>query len=184
MQRKLLWALALSLSLVSLSAVASAALSSVKESHVVVRRRRAGGNEDRGRTSDLSVADDGENVVITVPLGNLTTGIGLRDHHMKEKYLEVPKYPSATLTIARSALKFPHDGEALSAEVPATLQLHGQTRPVTVHYEAKAAGQRPRRARQLSRQHERIRHHGTGLSRRDRETRRRRQRKLSGGGSR
>ena len=53
------------------------------------------------------------NVVITVPLANLSTGIGLRDHHMKEKYLEVQKYPSATLTIARSALKFPRRASRL-----------------------------------------------------------------------
>jgi polyisoprenoid-binding protein YceI len=59
---------------------------------------------------------------------------------MKEKYLEVPKFPAATLTIARNALKFPHDGERAVAEVPGTIQLHGQTRTVSVHYEAKAAG--------------------------------------------
>jgi polyisoprenoid-binding protein YceI len=139
-QRRRLRALALSLSLVSLSAVASAALSSVKDPRVVFDAAGPAGMKIEGVTSELSVADDGENVVITVPLANLSTGIGLRDHHMKEKYLEVPKYPAAKLTIARNALKFPHDGERAVAEVPATIQLHGQTRPVSVHYEAKAGG--------------------------------------------
>lgn len=34
-----------------------------------------------------------------VALGDLKTGIDLRDEHMKEKYLEVAKFPKATLTI-------------------------------------------------------------------------------------
>jgi polyisoprenoid-binding protein YceI len=35
----------------------------------------------------------------TVALARLTTGIDLRDEHMKEKYLEVAKFPDAALTI-------------------------------------------------------------------------------------
>lgn len=35
-----------------------------------------------------------------VALAPLKTGIDLRDEHMKEKYLDVAKYPTATLTIA------------------------------------------------------------------------------------
>lgn len=140
MHRQRLWASSLSLSIVSLSVVGHAALSSVKDSRVTFDAAGPAGMKIEGTTSDLTVGDGGDNVVITVPLANLTTGIGLRDHHMKEKYLEVPKYPTATLTIARNALKFPHDGERATAEVPGTIQLHGQTRPVSVHYEAKAAG--------------------------------------------
>jgi polyisoprenoid-binding protein YceI len=59
---------------------------------------------------------------------------------MREKYLEVQKYPVATLTIARSALKIPRSGEQAVADVPGTVQIHGQTRPVSVHYEAKGDG--------------------------------------------
>lgn len=139
-RRRRVWASAVFLSIVSLSAVGRAGLSSVKDPHVTFDASGPAGMKIEGTTSDLTVTDGGDNVVITVPLANLTTGIGLRDHHMKEKYLEVPKYPAATLTIARNALKFPHDGERAVAEVPGTIQLHGQTRPVTVHYEAKAAG--------------------------------------------
>jgi polyisoprenoid-binding protein YceI len=138
--RKRLWVSAVFLSIVSLSAVGHAGLSSAKDSHVTFDAAGPAGMKIEGTTSDLSVADDGENVVITVQLVNLSTGIGLRDHHMKEKYLEVPKYPTTKLTIARNALKFPHDGERAAADVPGTIQLHGQTRPISVHYEAKAAG--------------------------------------------
>jgi len=93
-----------------------------------------------GTTADLSVLEDGGNVVVSVPLSNLTTGIALRDQHMKEKYLEVPKYPAATLTIARAALSLPPSGQRVEGDARATLALHGQTRPVAVHYEATAEG--------------------------------------------
>ncbi len=135
-----LWASALFLSIVSLSAMGHAALSSVKDASVTFQAAGPAGMKIEGTTSDLNVTDDGGNVVITVPLANVSTGISLRDRHMKEKYLEVPKYPAATLTIARGALKFPRDGEKAASEVPGTLALHGQTRPVSVHYEATDAG--------------------------------------------
>jgi polyisoprenoid-binding protein YceI len=137
---KRLWMVALCLSLWCLSTEGHAALSSPTDPHVTFDAAGPAGMKIEGTTTDLAVADDGANVVITVPLGNLSTGIGLRDHHMKEKYLEVPKFPNATLTIARSALKVPRGGEQTAADVPGTVQLHGQTRPVTVHYDAKGDG--------------------------------------------
>ena len=39
-----------------------------------------------------------------VALADLTTGIELRDKHMKEKYLEVSKFPEASFTISKIAL--------------------------------------------------------------------------------
>jgi polyisoprenoid-binding protein YceI len=135
-------AAAVAVSLVAASSVSLAAyaLSSPTDSKVTFEAAGPAGMKIDGETSELGVADDGTNVVVTVPLGNLSTGIGLRDHHMKEKYLEVAKYPVATLTIARSALAFPKSGEQVTADVPGKVQLHGQTRPVTVHYDAKGEG--------------------------------------------
>lgn len=45
---------------------------------------------------------DGRNMKgdIKVGIGSMTTGISLRDTHMKEKYLEVDKYPEAELKIS------------------------------------------------------------------------------------
>lgn len=40
---------------------------------------------------------------IVLPLSSLTTGMGLRDSHMKDKYLEVKKYPNAELTVGQGA---------------------------------------------------------------------------------
>ncbi len=60
-----------------------------------------------GSSSDLSVSDDAQNITVTVPLGNLKTGVDLRDQHMRDKYLEVPKYPNAELVVAKSAIRDP-----------------------------------------------------------------------------
>jgi polyisoprenoid-binding protein YceI len=119
---------------------ARAALSSATDSHVTFEGKGPAGFKVTGTTTDLSVAEGDGNVVVTVPLANLNTGIDLRDHHMREKYLEVPKYPSAVLTIARSALRVPAGGERIEADAPGTLTLHGQTHPVSVHYDAKQEG--------------------------------------------
>jgi polyisoprenoid-binding protein YceI len=137
---KLTWALAASSALFAISASVHAALSSATDPRVGFHAVGPAGLTIDGTTTELSAAEQGGNLVVTVPLGNLSTGIALRDHHMKEKYLEVGKYPTAVLTVARSALKVPATGEPVEADVPGTLQLHGQTRPVTVHYEAKGDG--------------------------------------------
>ena len=63
------------------------------------------------------------------------TGIRLRDKHMKEKSLEVQKYPNAELRVARTALQLPKGGDATGA-----VTLHGQTRNVPFHYVAKPDG--------------------------------------------
>src|SRR5579864_3868947 len=138
--RRDLGILALASSFAGLSTVARAALSEATAGKVSFQASGPAGLKIEGTTSDLTLADKGDSVVITVPLANLSTGIGLRDKHMKEKYLEVPKFPSAVLNVARGALKVPAAGDKVEIDVPGTVNLHGQTRPVTVHYEAKRDG--------------------------------------------
>ncbi|HKQ69462.1 MAG TPA: YceI family protein [Polyangiaceae bacterium] len=122
------------------SAIAAhASLAKPSDAHVVFTGSAAG-LKFEGKTSDLDVAEAGGNVVISVPLKNLQTGVELRDKHMKEKYLEIDKFPSAKLTVARALLKFPAPGESTSADVTGTLELHGQAKPVSVHYDLKADG--------------------------------------------
>ncbi len=137
---KRLWVAVISAGLVGLCAIAHAALSAPTDKHVGFVASGPAGMKIEGTTSDLDLADQGDTLVITVPLANLSTGIGLRDRHMKEKYLEVPKYPAATLTVSRSALKLPAGGDKVETDVASTVSLHGQTRPVTVHYDAKRDG--------------------------------------------
>ena len=122
----------------SVTVAAQAAFSSPRDARVTFSAAGPAGLKIEGTTSELRVIEEAGNVMVDVPLANLATGIALRDQHMKEKYLEVSKYPDAILTVARSALKVPASGGQLTADASGTLKLHGQVRPVTVRYDATA----------------------------------------------
>ncbi len=123
----------------SFSLVAAAKLSTTGSSTAGFRASGPGGINIDGKTSDLKVADDGKSVTITVGLGTLDTGMGLRDKHTKEA-LETDKFPTAELTVARSELKFPAAGAETSGDAKGKLKIHGQTKDVTFHYTAKLDG--------------------------------------------
>ena len=95
-----------------------------------------------GTTHELDVRDDGTLVVVAVPLANLDTGISLRNRHMREKYLEVDKYPRAELTVARGVLQVPGAGAGTSTagEADGTMVIHGVSKPVHFSYRAKRDG--------------------------------------------
>ncbi len=98
------------------------------------------GMKIEGKTSDLKVVDSGKAITVDVPLSHLQTGIGLRDRHMRDKYLQVDKYPDAKLTVQRSALRLPADGATLDADASGKFTLHGHTKDVTFHYSAHRTG--------------------------------------------
>lgn len=127
---------ALTAALVLLATPAFAKLAPKGDAQVDFFATGPGGLSIDGKTKDLAIADDGKKVVFTVPLKNLTTGIALRDQHMREKYLQVEKYPDATLEIARDDLKFPVAGKRSDGEVKGTFTAHGVSKPVTVKYKA------------------------------------------------
>lgn len=89
-----------------------------------------------GTTSELSVSETDKDVVITVPLKTLDTKIELRNKHMREKYLETDKYPNAELRVSKDGL----NRTGASAHANGQLTIHGQTKPVSVTYVAKADG--------------------------------------------
>ena len=99
-----------------------------------------GGLRIEGTGTELSTQDKPDALVVVVPMAKVTTGIGIRDTHMREKYLETPKYPTAELVVPRPGLKFPADGASVDATAPGTMTIHGQTRPVTFHYKAVRKG--------------------------------------------
>jgi polyisoprenoid-binding protein YceI len=121
------------------SLLAAAKLAKVGSSTAGFKASGPAGMNIPGETSDMSVADDGATVTITVPLGNLKTGMDLRDKHMKDA-LEVQSHPNAELRVARAALKFPAAGAESSGDAKGSLKLHGQTRDVTFKYTAKNDG--------------------------------------------
>lgn len=64
---------------------------------------------------------------------SLNTGIDMRDHHMKEKYLQTDKYPTAKLKITKLVLPsdFSLNGfKADNVPMEGELTLHGVTKPV------------------------------------------------------
>jgi polyisoprenoid-binding protein YceI len=80
----------------------------------------------------------------TYKMDALDTGIGLRNRHMKEKYLQVPKFPTATFKLTK--LRLPQafvDGDFVAKDEPFTadLTLHGETKPVEGHVSLKREGE-------------------------------------------
>ena len=98
------------------------------------------GGQLNGTTNELDLVDQGAKVTIRVPLRNLTTGIQLRDHHMRDKYLQIGSYPNAELTVDRSALHMPTgDGQA-SGDAAGSMAIHGKSNNVTFHYRVTRGG--------------------------------------------
>jgi polyisoprenoid-binding protein YceI len=117
------------------SATALAAFSHTGAAEVSFTAAGPAGLRIVGTTKQLTVKDDGSQVVVTVPLKDLDTKIDLRNKHMREKYLEVAKYPDAVLSVPRASLKLPEGGD-VSATAGGTMTLHGQSKPVTFTYKA------------------------------------------------
>jgi polyisoprenoid-binding protein YceI len=121
------------------SLVAAAKLSKTGGASASFLAHGPAGMDITGKTSDVSIGDDGSTVTVTVKLSTIDTGMGLRDEHTK-KALEVDKYPTAEIKVARSAIKFPAAGSESSGDAKGTLKIHGQTKDVTFHYSAKLDG--------------------------------------------
>lgn len=86
---------------------------------------------------DLSVDEGKLKGTLTFNLNSLDTEMELRNTHMKDKYLETKKYPTAKLIIENQ--KLPADWKIESPEIKdqkmnATLELHGVKKPVAVEY--------------------------------------------------
>jgi polyisoprenoid-binding protein YceI len=72
-------------------------------------------------------------------LESLTTGIDLRDEHMKTKYLEVAKYPNAKLSFKDLIVTNDDFNSAFEKPFFGDLDLHGLTKKVDgiLHYDSK-----------------------------------------------
>ncbi len=126
--------------LLSVAFVADAKLARTGTPSVVFRASGPAGMKIQGTTSDLDVDDQGAKIVVRVPLKNLSTGIALRDDHMRNKYLEVGTYPNAELTVDRSALRFPTGSDPVSGDATGTMAMHGKTKSTSFHYNVGKSG--------------------------------------------
>jgi polyisoprenoid-binding protein YceI len=86
--------------------------------------------EGPGPKGSITIKDGVASGQMEVELGGFTTHIDMRDDHMKNKYLEVGKYPKAVLEVTEA--KIPAMSE-LPKEVPfkGNLTLHGEKQPIT-----------------------------------------------------
>ena len=122
-----------------LAVPAHAKLAKVGKSTVVFAAKGTGGMTIVGTTPELMIRDDGKTLRVTVPLANLTTGIALRDRHMREKYLHVGQYPVAELSVERAQLKPPASG-SVSGDASGLMKIHGKSKKLTFHYSGKKNG--------------------------------------------
>lgn len=133
--RTLAKALLVFLSMLALSSVALAKLTKTGSSTAGFIANAPGGLEIDGQVTDLTVADDGTTVTVTVGLSGIDTGLELRNKHTKED-LETDTYPTAKLSTARSALKLGGG----KGDAPGKMTIHGVTRDVTFHYSIRKNG--------------------------------------------
>jgi polyisoprenoid-binding protein YceI len=92
-----------------------------------------------GKTNEVSgtiVADPAKpaasTVEISIDMGSLDTGVGLRNKEMKELYLQTPKFPTATfksVSVAGPASIAP--GQPAEVSVTGDFTLHGATKRMT-----------------------------------------------------
>jgi polyisoprenoid-binding protein YceI len=86
----------------------------------------AGGGID-GKTADIDIDDDDNNIKFKVDLGRVNTGMKLRNEHFQSKFLKGKT--KATLTVKKSDVKGKKSGE-----VPAKLKLNDKEKDVTVKF--------------------------------------------------
>ncbi len=137
MSRRINQRVALRLAILALlvAVPASAALSTNGDARLVFKATGPAGLSFEGKDQDVRLKEEGGSVFVTVKIDGLSTGIELRDRHMKDKYLEIAKYPTATLEVDKSKLHFP-DGNAVAGSADGKLTLHGVTQMVKVSYHA------------------------------------------------
>ena len=95
----------------------------------------------------LAPASGGEatEVYLEVDLGSLDTGIGLRDRHMRDRYLEVGKYPYATFA-GKVTRREAGGADTVRVTAHGLLTIHGVARPreLTCAVVSNGAGYRAR----------------------------------------
>lgn len=67
-----------------------------------------------------------------VDLNTLNTGIGLRDRHMRENYLETKKYPYAEFTGKINAIPTLENGQSRSVTAKGKFKIHGVEKEIEV----------------------------------------------------
>lgn len=127
-----------SLVVLVVSLVASAAFAGWTKTAAPAEARFNGsgpaGFKIEGTTKAVDVKDDTKSLTVVVALKDLSTGIALRDTHMRDKYLEVQKFPETTLVVPLASLNIPADGKEGEGDAKGNVTLHGVTKEQAFHY--------------------------------------------------
>lgn len=90
-----------------------------------------------GTASEFQVSETEDALVFTVPVSAVSTGIDLRDDHMRN-YVEADKFPTVSLSVPLDQINFPAEGEKKSAGIAqGTFTMHGVEKPAKVKYALK-----------------------------------------------
>ncbi len=86
-------------------------------------------------TGQLTIENNDAKGAFELNLEGFNTGIETRDHHMKEKYLEIAKFPKANLVITHVELpaNWKPGTDVSSTPFQGQLTLKGVTKPVSGH---------------------------------------------------
>ncbi len=133
------WALGIVLSSVSLAAVAQAGLVGIGKAKVSFLAQGPAGLKIEGKGGDVSTSEAGGKIKIAVGLTKLSTGIDMRDSHLK-KALNVKAHPKAVLLVSRGDLKFPQNDKSIEASTTGKLTLNGKTRDTKFSYKVTRTG--------------------------------------------
>jgi polyisoprenoid-binding protein YceI len=131
--------LAAAVAALTFSLAASAKLVGIGDNDVKFLALGPAGMKINGSAPTLKAEEKDDNLVVTVPVTDLKTGIGLRDKHLRG-YLETSKYPTATLAVERSKLKIPENGKTVESSATGKLTLHGVSKDTKFKYQAKRTG--------------------------------------------
>ncbi len=91
-------------------------------------------NEFTGESDKLNgLVDLDKNLVdFFIDLNTIETGIGLRDRHMRDNYLETEKFPYAEFTGKLSSKPTLKTGQRTAVSVPGKFKIHGIERDMVV----------------------------------------------------
>jgi polyisoprenoid-binding protein YceI len=91
-----------------------------------------------GKAAGATLEDTGDALRFTVAMAQVTTGIALRDEHMRKNYVQVDQFPDAVLVVPKATLQVPGEvGASTTGDVAGFFTVHGQTRDVLVSFEIK-----------------------------------------------
>ena len=93
---------------------------------------------DGGRLGEASAGSAGE-IYFEVDLASLDTGIGLRNRHMRDNYLEVEDYPYATFSGAIDSVAATAPGQ-FEVHASGVLAMHGRERSLSPPCEVSELG--------------------------------------------